>query len=64
MARRESGSKRECSGGAMITRAGSRTSVWMIPTDEDLMIARHAWTLLNQRAHLSIRIEQRELKSR
>jgi len=34
-------------GGAMITRAGSRTSAWMIPTDEDLMIARHAWTLLN-----------------
>jgi acetate kinase len=31
----------------MITRAGSRTSAWMIPTDEDLMIARHAWTLLN-----------------
>jgi acetate kinase len=34
-------------GGAMITRPGSRTSAWVIPTDEDLMIARHAWTLLN-----------------
>jgi acetate kinase len=34
-------------GGAMITRTGSRTSAWMIPTDEDLMIALHAWTLLN-----------------
>jgi acetate kinase len=31
----------------MITRAGSRTSAWVIPTDEDLMIALHAWTLLN-----------------
>ena len=31
-------------GGAMITRRGSRTSAWVIPTDEDLMIARHAWT--------------------
>ncbi len=37
-------------GGAMITRAGSRTSAWMIPTDEDLMIARHTWTLLNPEA--------------
>jgi acetate kinase len=35
------------SGAARITRAGSRTSAWVIPTDEDLMIARHAWTLLN-----------------
>ena len=34
-------------GGAMISRAGSRTSAWAIPTDEDLMIALHAWTLLN-----------------
>jgi acetate kinase len=34
-------------GGALITRIGSRTSAWVIPTDEDLMIARHAWTLLN-----------------
>jgi acetate kinase len=37
-------------GGAMITCAGSRTSAWVIPTDEDLMIALHAWTLLNPEA--------------
>lgn len=37
-------------GGALITRTGSRTSAWVIPTDEDLMIARHAWTLLNPEA--------------
>jgi acetate kinase len=34
-------------GRAMITRPGGRTSAWVIPTDEDLMIALHAWTLLN-----------------
>ena len=34
-------------GGPRITRAGSRTSAWVIPTDEDLMIARHVWTVLN-----------------
>jgi acetate kinase len=34
-------------GGARITRPGSRTSAWVIPTDEDLMIALHTWTLLN-----------------
>ena len=34
-------------GSAMISRAGSRTSAWVIPTDEDLMIALHAWKLLN-----------------
>jgi acetate kinase len=37
-------------GGALIARPGSRTSAWVIPTDEDLMIARHAWTLLNAEA--------------
>jgi acetate kinase len=37
-------------GGARITRPGSRTSAWVIPTDEDLMIALHAWTLLNPEA--------------
>lgn len=37
-------------GGPRITRAGSRASVWVIPTDEDLMIARHAWTILNPQA--------------
>jgi acetate kinase len=39
------------SGAARITRSGSRTSAWVIPTDEDLMIARHAWTLLNSAAN-------------
>jgi acetate kinase len=34
-------------GGALITRQGSRASAWVIPTDEDLMIALHTWTLLN-----------------
>jgi acetate kinase len=34
-------------GGPRITRADSRVSAWVIPTDEDLMIARHAWTVLN-----------------
>ncbi len=38
------------SGGPRITRAGSRASVWVIPTDEDLMIARQAWTILNPQA--------------
>jgi acetate kinase len=38
------------SGGASITRTGSRTSAWVIPTDEDLMIARHVWALLNPEA--------------
>jgi acetate kinase len=37
-------------GGARITGKGSRTSAWVIPTDEDLMIARHAWTLLKPSA--------------
>jgi acetate kinase len=37
-------------GGAMITHPGSRTSAWVIPTDEDLMIALHVWTLLKLEA--------------
>jgi acetate kinase len=32
--------------GGRITREGSRTSAWVIPTDEDLMIAKHAWGVL------------------
>jgi acetate kinase len=32
-------------GAARITTAGSRTSAWVIPTNEDLMIARHTWRL-------------------
>ena len=30
-------------GGPCITWSGSKASAWVIPTDEDLMIARHAW---------------------
>ena len=37
-------------GGSRITGMGSRTSAWVIPTDEDLMIARHAWALLKLEA--------------
>jgi acetate kinase len=33
-------------GGPCITTTGSRVSAWVIPTDEDLMIARHALRLL------------------
>ncbi len=33
-------------GGPRITRLGAMTSAWVIPTDEDLMIARHCWALL------------------
>jgi acetate kinase len=33
-------------GGPCLTRAGSSASAWVIPTDEDLMIALHSWTLL------------------
>jgi acetate kinase len=36
-------------GGARISRVGSRTSAWVIPTDENLMIARDAWRLINRR---------------
>jgi acetate kinase len=32
-------------GAARITTPGSRTSAWVIPTNEDLMIARHTWRL-------------------
>ncbi len=32
-------------GAARITIPGSRTSAWVIPTNEDLMIARHTWHL-------------------
>jgi acetate kinase len=32
-------------GAARITMPGSRTSAWVIPTNEDLMIARHTWRL-------------------
>jgi acetate kinase len=32
-------------GGPRISRAESKTSAWVIPTNEDLMIARHVWAL-------------------
>ena len=32
-------------GGPCITKADSKASAWVIPTDEDLMIARHTWSL-------------------
>ncbi len=33
--------------GPRITKAGSKTSAWVVPTDEDLMIARHTWEKTN-----------------
>jgi acetate kinase len=36
-------------GGPTITKAGGKASAWVIPTDEDLMIARHTWALLQPR---------------
>jgi acetate kinase len=35
-------------GGPRITRVDSPISAWVIPTDEDLMIARHTWRLLGE----------------
>jgi acetate kinase len=32
-------------GTARITTAGSKISAWVVPTNEDLMIARHTWRL-------------------
>jgi len=37
-------------GGPRISAAGSRASAWVIPTDENLMIARHTRALLEARA--------------
>jgi acetate kinase len=34
-------------GGPRLTKAGSKTSAWMIPTDEDLVIARHTRRLVD-----------------
>jgi acetate kinase len=36
-------------GGPQISKRESKVSVWVIPTDEDLMIARHTWQLLGGR---------------
>jgi acetate kinase len=35
-------------GGPRITKGDSKTSAWMIRTDEDLMIARHTWRLVGE----------------
>ena len=35
-------------GGPRITKADSKISAWVIPTDEDLMIARHTWRLIGE----------------
>jgi acetate kinase len=35
-------------GGPRITKQGGQASAWVIPTDEDLMIARHAWRLIGK----------------
>ncbi len=36
-------------GGPRISQTGSRASAWVIPTDENLMIARHTWNVLATR---------------
>ncbi|MGO3927667.1 acetate/propionate family kinase [Rhodopseudomonas pseudopalustris] len=36
----------QASGAARISIADSKVSAWVIPTDEDLMIARHVWRLV------------------
>jgi len=40
-------SRANTAGGPCITRADSRVSGWVIPTDEDLMIARHTVKLIS-----------------
>jgi acetate kinase len=35
-------------GTARITTAGSKISAWVVPTNEDLMIARHTWRLTEE----------------
>jgi len=40
-------SRANTTGGPCITRADSRVSAWVIPTDEDLMIARHSGKLIS-----------------
>jgi acetate kinase len=36
-----------CTGGPKISAADSAVAVWVIPTDEDLMIARHTYTIVS-----------------
>jgi acetate kinase len=40
--------KANAAGGPRISTSGSRVSVWVIPTDEELMIARHTLDLLGE----------------
>jgi acetate kinase len=40
-------------GGPKISTAGSKVSAWVIPTDEDLMIARHTWRLVASKQNLT-----------
>jgi acetate kinase len=40
--------------GPRITTLRSRLSAWVIPTDEELMIARHVWTLLGLTASATV----------
>jgi acetate kinase len=41
-------------GGPKISRADSRVSVWVIPTNEELMIARHTLSLIDHKKTVSI----------
>jgi acetate kinase len=45
-------------GGPLISRKGSRVACYVIPTDEELMIARHTLRVL--RAHAGVRFEEEE----
>jgi acetate kinase len=40
-------------GGPRISKAGSTVSAWVIPTNEELMIARHTWSLLGMSESLA-----------
>ena len=49
--------RRERAGKMLISRAGSRVSCYLIPTDEELMIARH--TLRVMYAHNAAMLEEK-----
>lgn len=50
-------------GGPRISKSDSTASAWVIPTDEDLMIARHSWRLVGaSREPKSAEIAAQELK--
>jgi acetate kinase len=49
-------------GGPRITITGSAASAWVIPTDEDLMIARHTWRLTKDDG--TVRNRKRDMRSR